>query len=58
VISDKRFRDEQATYDCLEGRLWPVAPICLYCGSVDVISKMGGMSTGIGTYKCYQCRKR
>ena len=32
-------------------------PICPHCGGVDRISKMGGKSTRIGVYKCYQCRK-
>src|SRR5207247_4247571 len=26
------------------------------CGGFERISKMGGKSTRIGTYKCYQCR--
>jgi transposase-like protein len=32
-------------------------PGCPHCGGVERISKMGGKSTRIGTYKCYQCRK-
>jgi transposase-like protein len=31
--------------------------VCPHCGGVDRISKMGGKSTRIGAYKCYQCRK-
>src|SRR5204862_5372031 len=27
------------------------------CGGYDRISAMGGKSTRIGAYKCYQCRK-
>jgi transposase-like protein len=32
-------------------------PVCPHCGGVERISKMGGKSTRIGAYKCYQCRK-
>jgi transposase-like protein len=31
--------------------------VCPHCGGVERISLMGGKSTRIGTYKCYQCRK-
>ena len=37
--------------------VWPDGPICPHCGGVERIGKMGGKSTRIGTYKCYQCRK-
>lgn len=57
VISDKHFHDEKAAYDWVESRVWPNGPICPHCGGVDRISKMGGKSTRIGAYKCYQCRK-
>ena len=57
VLSDVRFHDEQAAYDWVEAQLWPDGPICPHCGSVERISKMGGKSTRIGTYKCYACRK-
>ena len=32
-------------------------PVCPHCGGVDRIGKLGGKSTRIGVYKCYQCRK-
>ena len=57
VFDDKHFRDEQAAYDWVESRVWPEGPICPHCGGTDRISRMGGKSTRIGTYKCYQCRK-
>jgi transposase-like protein len=57
VLSDKHFHDEVAAYRFVEARVWPDGPICPHCGGVDRISKMGGKSTRIGTYKCYQCRK-
>ena len=57
VLSDKHFHDEAAAYRFVEARVWPDGPVCPHCGGVDRISKMGGKSTRIGTYKCYQCRK-
>jgi transposase-like protein len=57
VLSDKHFHDEAAAYRFVEARVWPDGPICPHCGGVERIGKMGGRSTRIGTYKCYQCRK-
>jgi len=57
VLSRPEFHNEQAAYDYVEARIWPDGPICPHCGGYDRIGKMGGKSTRIGTYKCYQCRK-
>jgi transposase-like protein len=57
VLSDKHFHNEAAAYAFVEARVWPNGPVCSHCGGVERISKMGGKSTRIGTYKCYQCRK-
>ena len=57
VLSQKHFHNEQAAYAFVEKRLWPEGPVCPHCGSCERIGKMGGKSTRIGTYKCYQCRK-
>lgn len=57
VLSDKHFHNEEAAYAFVEKRLWPNGPVCPHCGGVERISKMGGKSTRIGAYKCYQCRK-
>jgi transposase-like protein len=57
VLSDKQFNDEAAAYRFVEARVWPDGPICPHCGGVERVGKMGGRSTRIGTYKCYQCRK-
>src|SRR6201999_1688468 len=57
VLSDKHFHDEAAAYEFVEARVWPEGPVCPHCGGMERISKMGGKSTRIGTYKCYQCRK-
>jgi transposase-like protein len=57
TIEAKAFHDEAAAYAWVESQVWPDGPICPHCGGVDRISKMGGKSTRIGVYKCYQCRK-
>jgi transposase-like protein len=57
VLSDAHFHDEKAAYAWVEARVWPEGPVCPHCGGFDRISPMGGKSTRIGAYKCYQCRK-
>ncbi|MBX9907277.1 MAG: IS1595 family transposase [Beijerinckiaceae bacterium] len=57
VLSDKHFHNEAAAYAFVEARVWPEGPVCPHCGGFERIGKMGGKSTRIGTYKCYQCRK-
>jgi transposase-like protein len=57
VIDAKALHSEAAAYAWVEARLWPTGPVCPHCGAVDRISKMGGKSTRIGVYKCYECRK-
>lgn len=58
VLSAPHFHDEQAAYAFLEALIWPRGPVCPHCGGFDRIGKMGGKSTRIGAYKCYQCRKQ
>ena len=57
ILSRPEFHDEAAAYAYVEARVWPDGPVCTHCGGVERIGKMGGKSTRIGTYKCYQCRK-
>lgn len=57
VLSDRHFHCEEAAYAFVEARVWPEGPVCPHCGGFERIGKMGGKSTRIGTYKCYQCRK-
>lgn len=56
-LSAPHFHNEEAAYAYVEARIWPNGPVCPHCGGCERISKMGGESTRIGTYKCYQCRK-
>src|SRR3981189_3664600 len=58
ILEAKTLQDEAAAYAWVETRIWPNGPVCPHCGGVDRISKMGGKSTRIGVYKCYQCRKQ
>jgi transposase-like protein len=58
ILEAKVLQDEAAAYAWVEARIWPEGPVCPHCGGVDRISKMGGKSTRIGVYKCYQCRKQ
>jgi transposase-like protein len=57
VLSAPHFHNEEAAYAYVESKLWPNGPVCPHCGGYERIGKMGGKSTRIGTYKCYQCRK-
>lgn len=56
-LSAPHFHDEAAAYAFVEERIWPDGPVCPHCGGVDRIGKMGGKSTRMNTYKCYDCRK-
>lgn len=57
ILSSAYFHNEEAAYEYVEARLWKTGPVCPHCGGVERIGKMGGKSTRIGTYKCYDCRK-
>lgn len=57
ILSSAYFHNEEAAYEYVEARLWTNGPVCPHCGGVERIGKMGGKSTRIGTYKCYDCRK-
>lgn len=57
VLSAPHFHNEKAAYAYVEARIWPNGPVCPHCGGFERIGLMGGKSTRIGAYKCYQCRK-
>lgn len=57
ILSALWFHNEEAAYAYVEARVWPDGPVCPHCGGYERISKMGGKSTRLGAYKCYQCRK-
>lgn len=57
ILSREEFHNEEKAYEYVEARVWPHGATCPKCGERDRVSKMGGKSTRIGTYKCYACRK-
>ncbi|MGV3729348.1 MAG: IS1595 family transposase [Sphingopyxis sp.] len=57
ALSAPHFHNEEAAFAYVEARVWPEGPVCPHCGGVERIGKMGGKSTRLGLYKCYQCRK-
>jgi transposase-like protein len=57
ILSQPYFHNEEAAYEFVESHIWRRGPVCPHCGGVERNSKMGGKSTRIGTYKCYDCRK-
>ncbi|HUF71309.1 MAG TPA: IS1595 family transposase [Gammaproteobacteria bacterium] len=57
ILNKPYFHNEEAAYEYVERRLWPNGPVCPRCKGTDKIGKLGGKSTRIGTYKCYECRK-
>lgn len=58
ILSAPHFHNEEAAYSYVESRIWPHGPVCPHCGGMDKNKKMGGKSTRIGVYKCYDCRKQ
>ena len=52
-----RFADELSAHRYLEGLLWPNGVRCPHCGEDKRVGKLNGISTRIGTYKCYSCRR-
>ncbi len=57
ILSAPHFHNEEAAYEFVESRIWPHGPVCPHCGGVERNKLMGGKSTRIGLYKCYDCRK-
>jgi transposase-like protein len=59
VLSKPYFHDEEAAFAHLEGVLWPVAPICPHCGSINA-KHYDLRKTRIGLHKCCEkvCRKQ
>lgn len=57
ILSAPHFHNEDAAYAFVESSIWPDGPVCPHCGCYERVGKMGGDSTRIGTYKCYDCRK-
>lgn len=57
ILSAAYFHNEEAAYAFVEARVWSHGPVCPKCGVIGRSGKLGGNSTRIGVYKCYDCRK-
>jgi transposase-like protein len=57
ILDQAHFHSEEAAYSFVEARIWPKGAVCPHCGGVERNKLMGGKSTRIGLYKCYDCRK-
>jgi transposase-like protein len=59
VLSKPYFHNEEAAFEHLEGVLWPNAPICPHCGSINA-KHYDLRKTRIGLRKCCEkaCRKQ
>lgn len=50
------FADENSACAFVESIVWPDGPVCPHCRGQNN-KRLNGMSTRVGTYKCYDCRK-
>lgn len=57
ILSQSQFHNEEDAFAFVESRIWANGPVCPHCGGFQKIGKMGGASTRIRLYKCYDCRK-
>ena len=57
-LASPKFHDDVAAREHLESILWPFGPVCPRCGVTgDRVTKLQGVSTRPGVYKCKDCRK-
>jgi transposase-like protein len=49
--------DERAAIISLEKRVWPGGAVCAHCGEMTRLGRLNGLSTPVGAWKCYGCRK-
>lgn len=52
-----RMHDERAAFLSLERLIWREGPVCPHCGETHRLGRLSGLSTPIGSWKCYACRK-
>jgi len=58
IFTAAHFQDEEAAFAYIEARVWPEGPVCPFCGGThERIKKLGGKTTRLGLWKCYQCMK-
>lgn len=52
-----RMHDEQAAFLSLETLVWRDGPVCPHCSESCRLGRLSGLSTPVGMWKCYACRK-
>ncbi|MGO4264154.1 transposase, partial [Lysobacter sp. TAB13] len=52
-----RLQNERVVHLSLERMVWPSGPVCPHCGEAARLGRLNGLSTPIGAWKCYSCRK-
>jgi transposase-like protein len=52
-----RLHNEHAAHLSLERLVWPSGPLCPHCGELTRLGRLNGLSTPVGAWKCYACRK-
>lgn len=52
------FADEAAAQAYLESHVWPEGAQCPHCGEPGKLGRLNGISTPLGSFKCYSCRRR
>ncbi len=57
VLSAPHFQDEPAAFAYVEARLWPLGPVCPFCGEKERVGRLSGKTTRPGLCKCYKCQK-
>jgi len=58
ILDQPQFHDEAAAFAMLESILWPDGPVCPKCGCIGRSRRLGGTSSRMGVWKCYDCRKQ
>ncbi|SEF45327.1 transposase [Bosea lathyri] len=52
-----RMYDERVAFLSLERLVWPDGPVCPHCREMSRLGRLNGLSTPVGAWKCYSCRK-
>lgn len=51
------FHDQDTACSTLEQLMWRDGPGCPHCGETHRLGRLNGLSTTVGTWKCYRCRR-
>src|SRR5260370_22660973 len=58
ILDQPHCHDDAAAFAMLESILWPDGPVCPKCGCIGRSRRLGGTSSRMGVWKCYDCRKQ